>query len=170
MCSRAPTIVLGINTLAGAAMSMPFMYPRISRRIFMPAPAFGRPPALRDIGPMVGCLLVLCRPMTILGRVAAVVVDAINTQALWSRPHVFHKVCERMLPSITNRYPAPAIVLVLRMSGPKAALFHVLPSLVQTLRLIGHILEGHLDLLSRGVMGRAVTAAPSPNFTIWGLE
>lgn len=68
----------------------------------------------------IALLLSLCRPSTIVRRISAIVVDAINRVSVWARPHVCQEVFVRM-PAFTERNATPAILMKPRALGVAAS-------------------------------------------------
>ena len=75
-------------------------------------------------------LLCASGPAAVLGRVRAVIVDALYRAARWPRPHIQHKLLKRLPPLRTHHNATPAVVGVAIDFGVVAPGDHGLPCAV----------------------------------------
>lgn len=87
----------------------------------------------------ISLLLAASGPAAILGRIAQIVVHALDGMSIRTQTHVGFEIRERMKPAVAYFYAATAIVLKLFSSRIQAPALHSLPYVVDR---IG-VLEGH---------------------------
>ncbi len=103
-------------------------------------PAYHRDSRLSTIA----LLLTSRRPTAIVGKVALVVINAINRMSGWPRTHIGFEVCKTMKPALAYLDAATSIVIKLFCSRIQASALYSLPHVVDW---IG-VLERHVATLT----------------------
>lgn len=75
-------------------------------------------------------LLFSSAPSAIRRFIMSIVVDPINSHALWLSPHIDKKILETIKPTITHNNPAPTIIMVKTIVRVIAPLFNAAPRLI----------------------------------------
>lgn len=86
-------------------------------------------------------------PAAVAGLVIAFVVDPVKGEAVRTRPHVLRKGGEAFAPTVTDLYPASAVVPALPVVRVIAATAHIAPNTVQRM----FVLEGHNDIMPTAI-------------------
>lgn len=82
------------------------------------------------VRPFIVALLCLVRPSAVVGRVRAIIVDAVKRFALGRVSHVFVKRGKRVAPGITNGDPSLSVVYEFFVKRLMTTVYHRLPGFV----------------------------------------